>query len=209
MRFTRGTNSAKWTSYFGADPNYGDLYQNSAAAPQFPKRPARRWYWVPSSPVGSRYPNGFSGGLYGDLILSILNTFKLKCAYITNLIKCGLNSPDGNNYRGIDSYQPSCVNRCYRQYLEREIGLVGPKIIFTFGSAVTRHLRGLLRNDQASLLQQLPHPAGRRRGFSDEYYRVLYFWLVLRRLVRCRIVDEHRTRELAELFLESYVDSGR
>jgi uracil-DNA glycosylase len=112
-------------------------------------------------------------------------TFRLENVYITNLVKCGLNNSDGK-YKGIVDYDPNCVANCYQHFLSKEIEILKPSVVFAMGSAVHSWLISLL--GESISIQQLPHPAGRRRGFRDEHYKVLYYWLVLARLHHAGII---------------------
>ncbi len=79
---------------------------------------------------------------------------------------------------------------------------MNPKVVFAVGSAVAdwvSHLTG-----GKSFIQQLPHPAGRRRGFRDEHYKVLYFWLTVHALHKAGVVPVEEGSQLARTFLEEY-----
>jgi hypothetical protein len=194
-----------------------DLYHAPIPCHSFLKRPAQKWYWIirdhPQRDVRGQvqypYPHNFCGGLYGELILSILLTFRLNNAYVTNLVKCGMNAPDGRSPPpGINAFNPGCVSNCYKQFLKKEIAILKPKVIFAFGSAVRDRIDGLWRASpverlNAPVIQVLPHPARRRSGFSDEYYRVLYFWLIVRGLIRAAIINMQEAQELARVYLQN------
>ena len=77
--------------------------------------------------------------------------------------------------------------------------MLKPLVIFAVGSAVEDWLRYFLADSY--FIQQLPHPAGRRRGFRDEHYRVLYFWLVAKALHKAGILGISECKELAETFI--------
>jgi uracil-DNA glycosylase len=120
---------------------------------------------------------------------------------MTNLVKCGLND-DKNHFRGISHYNTDCIKNCYNTILKREIDIHQPSVIFAVGSTVEWWLKQFL--PKGPLIQQLPHPAGRRRGFRDEHYKVLYFWLVVHALFRVGILKEAEITPFANLFLNNY-----
>lgn len=164
------------------------------------KRPAKSWYWVHDDHEQIIFPDGFKGGTYGGFVLSAIITFKLENVYITNLVKCGMNNSAGQ-FKGIDHFQEKCVQNCYDIFLAREIEFMNPTIIFAVGSSVESKIKYLA--GESRYIQQLPHPAGRRRGFRDEYYKVLYFWLITQSLHKTGIINTEEAKELAEMFVTS------
>jgi hypothetical protein len=167
----------------------------------YAKHPTKEWYWIHEDQDPIKYPSMFSGGQYGGFVLSAILTFKLANVYITNLVKCGLNNRKGE-FRGIGYYRDDCVKNCYEKVLSKELAIIKPKIVFAVGSAVEDWLLYLAKD--VSILQQLPHPAGRRRGFRDEHYKALYFWLTVRALHKAGIVSIEEGSQLARTFLEQY-----
>ncbi len=168
------------------------------------KRPSKFWYWIPHNEQLTGYPQRFTGGEYGRFVLSAILTFKLANVYITNLVKCSLNNKEGR-FRGLSSFKAETVKNCYSRFLEREISMVNPAVIFAVGSAVERWVKWFIRDSY--YVQQLPHPAGRRRGFRDEHYKAIYFWGVTRALHKARIINTDEGAELARLYLDRYDDS--
>jgi hypothetical protein len=110
------------------------------------KKPAQLWYWIHKHQDHAIYPTHFARGEYGLLFKSIVFTFRLKNAYLTNLVKCGLNNPDGA-FKGFKEYDPSAVETCYENFLAKEIQLLQPKIIFCFGANVYDYLWYKYEND--------------------------------------------------------------
>jgi hypothetical protein len=119
--------------------NYGNLYQ-SVRSGNHNKRPPRRWYWVHGTHPCRGYPDSFKGGVYGELIRSIILTFRLSNAYVTNLIKRGMNDPSGDRFKGVDAFPDACIKTCYDRFLSREIQELQPRVIFAFGSKVEHRL---------------------------------------------------------------------
>lgn len=159
----------------------------------YKKKPAKEWYWIHKIQEKYMYPEEFSGGRYGTLINSIIFTFKLKNAYISNFVKCGLNN-ENNNFKGIQEYDERCLKNCFDNFLIREMEILRPKIVFCFGSNVENKLYEIYPNDYPFRVCVLPHPAGRRRGFKNDYYRHLYFTRILEGLYLAGII----TREAAK-----------
>lgn len=103
-------------------------------------------------------------------------------------MKCGLNN-DKNGYKGINEYNWECLQTCVENILVKEIQVIQPKVIFTFGSEVENKFRSLAYpgKDYPFIVIGLPHPAGRRRGFKDEYFRHLYFTRILEGLYKAGV----------------------
>lgn len=164
------------------------------------KKPTKDWYWVHDKQDRQSYPQEFKGGRYGSLFNSIIFTFELKNAYLTNLVKCGLNSPD-NRYKGIKEYDYNCLQTCVKNILLKEIDILQPKIVFCFGSNVESYFEDLYPDDYPFLVVGLPHPAGQRRGFKNEFYRHLYFTRILEGLFLAGIMTLSEAKDKFETFL--------
>ena len=144
------------------------------------KHPSKDWYWIHKDWDSSiEYPKGFKGGVYGDFVWSAVLTFKLTNVYVTNLVKCGLNNAKGE-FKGLASFKNKTVETCYTNFLSEEISIIKPKIIFAVGSNVEWWVNHFVKDKY--FVQQLPHPAGQRRGFRDDHYKAIYFWEVVRAL---------------------------
>jgi len=165
------------------------------------KRPTREWYWIHRERAPTRFPDHFKGRTYGDFVLSAICTFRLKNAYVTNLVKCGLNTGDGNEFRGFESFQPKCISTCVDRYLQREIEILQPHAVFAVGAKVYKQVR---KTFDTLPLYHLPHPAGGRRGFKDSYFRVLYFWLIVLALRQQGVIEEVEAEELGRRFVRDY-----
>lgn len=163
------------------------------------KKPTKEWYWVHGKQKSLKYPQEFKGAKYGSLFNSIIFTFKLKNAYLTNFIKCGLNN-EKNKYKGIDSYDPKCLKTCYENILYTEIDALKPKVIFCFGSKVETYLKKFYSDESVSVIG-LPHPAGQRRGFKDTFYRHLYFSKIMEGLYKSGIIGIEEARDKIKYFL--------
>jgi len=165
------------------------------------KHPSKDWYWIHEDQEQIYYPEGFKGGEYGRFVLSAISTFRLANVYITNLVKCGMNNGEGW-FKGLSSYRDETVSNCYSNFLEKEISLLNPKIILAMGSAVEDWIKWFVKDSY--YVEQLPHPAGRRRGFRDEHYRAIYFWILARALHKAGIMGAAEVSKLAKTFLEKF-----
>jgi hypothetical protein len=181
--------------------DYG-IYEE-AECDTFRKRPTRQWSWVHADQKEVRFPTSFQGREYGGLFLSIMFTFRLKNAYITNLVKCGMNSEDGQQYQpGLQAFSLACVETCKERYLRRELEALRPKLVLTLGSDVHGQILSLIGDNIPAC--QLPHPARGRAGFKHSYFRVLYFWLIALGLQRAGIIQRDEANELARTFVRDY-----
>lgn len=165
------------------------------------KHPSKDWYWIHEDQEPISYPVGFRGGEYGRFVLSAITTFRLANVYITNLVKCGLNNDEGY-FKCLSSYREKTISHCYANFLEKEISILKPEIIFAVGSAVEEWMKRFVKDRYH--VQQLPHPAGRRRGFRDDHYRAVYFWIVVEALYSACIIDIMTGSELSKTFLERF-----
>lgn len=136
---------------------------------------------------------------YGELVESAILTFKLKNAYLTNLVKCGLND-ENNHYKGIGSINEECIKNCVNEYLINEIEIVKPNVIFTFGSNAYKYTDKFL-GDKYKIVG-LPHPAGAQRGFKNEYYNVLYFCMMSKWLYKTGVINKEYYDKMMELFVK-------
>ena len=166
----------------------------------YKKWPSVEWYWIHDKQEKCIYPDYFKGAEYGRLFNSIIFTFELKNAYLTNFVKCGLNNKDGF-YRGINEYNQDCIKNCFNKYFLKEINLLKPKIVFCFGSNPEKYLWNLYPEEYVFMVIGLPHPAGHRRGFKNEFYRHLYFNMILEGLYNSGIYSLDETIKKYELFL--------
>jgi hypothetical protein len=169
------------------------------------KKPSKQWYWVHNEQEKYSYPEKFKGRKYGKLFNSLIFTFKLKNAYLTNLIKCGLNNDD-DGYKGIDNYNNECINTCFESFLNKEIAILKPKVIFCFGSSVLKRFKSLYK--LPAIVIGLPHPAGAQRGFKNEFYRHLYFSMILEGLFKANIYTSEEACRKYDEFLKLAPGNG-
>ena len=98
----------------------------------------------------------FEKGKYDGLFNSIVFTFKLENAYLTNLVKCGLNKDNKHKTISQGEYEEKCIETCFGNVLLKEIEALKPKVVFCFGSNVNRIFLEKYKKGTTILL---PHPA--------------------------------------------------
>jgi len=170
----------------------------------FTKKPTKEWYWVHSKQKRIEFPKAFQGGEYGSLFNSIIFTFKLKRAYLTNIVKCGMNNAK-NEYKGTNDYQQSCIKNCCDRYLSKEIEILDPKVIFCFGNNAENRVRALLK-DKDTVIIGLPHPARQKAGFKNVYYKHLYYTRLLQGLWAGKIYTIDEAGDKFKEFLKNYMN---
>jgi hypothetical protein len=175
----------------------------------YKKRPTTLWYWVHKEQKSFSYPEEFQGGTYGTLFNSIIFTFKLRNAYLTNLIKCGLNNSE-DNYKRIEDYNPESIKTCYENFLLKEIEIIKPKVIFCFGSKVYNFLWSRYSNDSFPwVVISLPHPARGQSGFSHNLFRHSYYSMILEGLYEGGIITiSEAEKKYGEFLTLSNRDKG-
>ena len=135
----------------------------------FKKMPTTEWYWIHKQfkdrPV---YPEYFSQGNYDNKMHSIINTFKLKNAYVTDIIKCGIIDDLTGEFIDTDQYTEECKNECIQNIFLNEVEILNPKVIFVFGKR-TGHLIKNYTNLDKNLVIELPHPG--RGNHSSKYFK--------------------------------------
>ncbi|WCK54167.1 uracil-DNA glycosylase family protein [Aneurinibacillus sp. Ricciae_BoGa-3] len=160
------------------------------------KMPVKEWYWIHRDRTYKEFPQHFEGKHYGNLVLSIINTFKLKNAYVTNLVKCGLNNDQGE-FKGIEYYPSECIHNCFNNFLKQEIEIVQPEVIFAFSKNVHKWVKNLMPHQH---VYYLPHPAGRTK---NKVRKMFYFWEVAQGLYNASIIGEEEIGELAIKYISN------
>ena len=145
------------------------------------KFPAQQWYWIHKNGRKAEetyYPKCFKQGEYGVLVAGLIRMFKLGNAYMTNLVKCGMNLPDGNGYLPTSDYNEGCITKCIENVLQKEIEiLTGHKskelLVFAFGIEVNHLINSYLRKTGIKFkICLLPHPANR---MANDYRKYVLF----------------------------------
>ena len=109
-----------------------------------------------------------------------------------------MNHTDGN-FKGLGFYNGKCVVNCFNHFLKEEIRIINPKVVFCFGSMVLNNFNHRFKSETIKVIG-LPHPAGRRKGFKDEYYRHLYFTKIVEGLYEACIYSMKEAKEKFEVF---------
>jgi hypothetical protein len=183
---------------------YGNLY-GKAVAVGGGKRPAQKWYWLHDGyNEGDTldYPKYYRQGCYGDLVASLIKTFRLRNAYMTNFVKCAMNDADAKHYLGTTFYQEACISNCFNNVLLKEIEILTNHfqqelVVFAFSQRV-RDLVQCYFSTVDGLKYSLclmPHPASR---LANEYRKYVIFGKVYKTLSNKGINCESALKEFRE-----------
>lgn len=178
---------------------YGTLYQDQPIKNK--KYPAQQWYWINKNGYikdDCVYPKYYKQLNYGGLIASLIKTFKLGNAYMTNVIKCSMNTEDGQKSLGTYYYHNDCIKTCVNNILTEEVNILignnSPKklIIFAFGKQVYNlAINYLIPNPKLKEIEcqlcLLPHPASR---LSNDHRKYVIFGKVYK-LLHLNGIDCH------------------
>lgn len=180
------------------------------------KHPAKVWWWADGKTTteSATYPDGFSSRKYGELFNSFVHTFKLKNAYMTNLVKCGmLKNSDDSKYGNLDKFPSECKNNCFENIFLEEVERLKPKVIFTLSSKVYNYLTANKRLNEIKGVKgcesldivALPHPARCRQGFTNEFYRTLWYCRTLEGMINAGIItDKEEQHEYWDKYVDAY-----
>lgn len=118
--------------------NY-EIYEECANG----KFPTKTWYWIHrkmQKPSDINTDEYLKQGKYGEMVYSLICKYKLANAYLTNVIKCGLNGHKNgkDDYLGTVWYKDECKNKCLNEIFSKEIETLiegyDQLKIFAFGS---------------------------------------------------------------------------
>lgn len=151
------------------------------------KYPTNTWYWIhnkkrPIIDMQSDFESYLKQGYYGEMVYALVCKYKLANAYLTNVIKCGMNKrttkKDGSfedGYIGTWWYHDDCKRTCINSILNQEIVKLtkgyDKLVVFAFGNNAYWLANDYFRThdlDVTVRLFKLPHPAGR---LSNDYRR--------------------------------------
>lgn len=144
--------------------------------PTYNKRPAKRWYWVSDDchkinfAGKNKHIDSFSSKYYNGMVYSLIDLFKLGNAYVTNVVKCGMNNNNGDGYLDTSQYNPECIKSCLEKILKEEIKALTnqgqkPLIIFAFGTRTYKLINEAMDLPSFSSIKpnttliEMPHPA--------------------------------------------------
>lgn len=177
---------------------YDELYGEKVEG-EYDKHPAKKWYWLHDgykNGVSLDYPKYYRQGCYAELIASIIKSFRLRNAYMTNFVKCGMTDDGGKHYLGTAYYKTKCINTCFNNVLLEEIkiltdGFRQKLIVFAFSQRVYGLAQDYLGKvdalrDRYSLCL-MPHPASR---LANDYRKYVIFGKVYKTLRNIGIACE-------------------
>ena len=164
---------------------YGNQYEEHVG-----KCPAQKWYWLRdgNSEADFSYPKYYKQGYYGDLIASLIKTFRLGNAYMTNFVKCAMNDADGKHYLGTAEYKEECIENCFKKILLKEIEILTNNfqkdlVVFAFSRRVYNLVQQYFNPEEhlmgKCLLCLMPHPASR---LANDYRKYVLFGKVFKTL---------------------------
>lgn len=173
------------------DANYGDDgFNKPTKLPEDGGRlPCNWWYFINGQDSCKNedfiYPNWFVQKEYGWMIYSVIRTFNIANAYVTNMVKCGIGNL--NSYLTTDKYNPDIVKKCIETHLQREINALRggdsdkQVTIFAFGQNVYDKLDQFKWILGKCDIHILPHPANR---LANDYRKYVLFGKILRGLLQ-------------------------
>ena len=147
------------------------------------KYPTNAWYWIHGKKElldSNDIDNYLKQGLYGDMVYALLNYYKLSNAYLTNIIKCGMNNKSSfedeeeayknEKYLGTELYKEQCKKICVTNILANEIKCLTNnsnklKVIAFGGNSYSIAKEFFQYSDDETIselniqLVQLPHPS--------------------------------------------------
>ena len=170
----------------GIDKNDSDKFDKGNAPKRYVKT---RWHWIESQYGEPNeefiFPNHFDG--YGRMVYSVIRTFKMANAYVTNMVKCGMT--DGKNYLTTNVYPEGIVENCVGNFLQNELkdlckGGTQKPIVFAFGDRAYSHVKELLNREfQGVEPVLLPHPSP-KNPLSKEDRQYILFGKILHALFK-------------------------
>lgn len=180
---------------------YGELFEKEAIKyGKSNKYPAKKWYWVHGGydKEDCIYPKSYKQGCYGELIACLIKSFKLANAYMTNIVKCGMNTDDGKKYLGTEYYHEECIKNCINNVLKKEIEILNAKkeklIIFAFSKRVYNLAVQYLDIGNYEICL-MPHPASR---LANDYRKYVLFGKVYKTLKNNHCNCEEALKEFLE-----------
>ncbi len=139
------------------------------------KKPAHNWYWIHEDWTNLFKENKFNDsryyGLksYGKMVASLIYQYKLANAYLTNIVKCGMNSFYFNGketpkekFLNLYDYKEKCIEICINSILVKEIEALRNNrklIIFAFGNRTYQTVRKYFNDNNKYEIVKMPHPA--------------------------------------------------
>ena len=123
-----------------------------------------------------------------------------------------LKDSDHNEYGNLDKFPSECKNNCFENIFLKEVEALKPKVIFTLSSKVYNYLTADKRLNKIKGVKgcesldivALPHPARCRQGFTNEFYRTLWYCRTLEGMINAGIITD---KEEQHKYWDKYVDA--
>jgi hypothetical protein len=191
--------------------NHRDPNRYHKSVQGYPKWFVKNWYWVMPNLNQPEYPEHFEFRKYEQFVFSVMHTFKLSEVYITNCIKCGLGSEDLKGFENSSKYNPMCAENCMTNFLEKEIEIFKPNIIFAMGVNVYYWLTMYNYGSPAITIQkkwesifivQLLHPGPQNQlHYTPEKYKKMQFMMIAASLFKAGVISQDELRELYRKYI--------
>ena len=180
--------------------NPGSYESENYGSPNLPpekgtRYPCKWWDWVNGQDSRNnedfKYPNWFMQKEYGWMTYSVINTFQIANAYITNMVKCGACNGNGK-FVTTDKYNSEIIEKCLSKHLKREISALrgGDNnqlvTVFAFGQNAYGTLKANMKILGECRIYQLPHPANH---LANDYRKYVLFGKILRGLLQTDFYD--------------------
>lgn len=180
--------------------NPGSYESENYGSPKLPpekgtRYPCKWWYWINGQDSRNnedfKYPNWFTQKEYGWMIYSMINTFQIANAYITNMVKCGACNGQ-SKFVTTDRYNSKIIKKCLSKHLAREISALRGDdnnqlvTVFAFGQNVYDTLKDNVEKLGKCKIYLLPHPANH---LANDYRKYVLFGKLLRGLLQTNFYD--------------------
>ena len=172
--------------------NYGSPVSPPAKGTRYP---CKWWYWINGQDSHNnddfKYPKWFTQKEYGWMIYSVINTFQISNAYITNMVKCGACNGQ-SKFVTTDRYNPEIIEKCLSKHLTREISALRGDdhnqlvTVFAFGQNVYDTLKSNIEKLGKCKIYLLPHPANH---LANDYRKYVLFGKILHGLLQSDFYD--------------------
>lgn len=133
---------------------------------------------------------------YNALLFSVICLFKLKNAYVTNLVKCAKRNPtkEAMEYTEL-------ADICWNKFFDEELKIVQPKVVFAFGGPAYDEIKKRIdvsdesKSRPSFSLIKLRHPAN--FPLAAPFIRRLYFWGIMDGLICSEVIQPVEYKDYA------------
>ena len=164
----------------------GSSYKNGDLQPCEGVRkrpPVNHYYWSPAPLVDWPEASDLKRRQYGPYFAFLIARFGLGNTYITNAVKCG-KTVDGkfspyNFPKRLETADTKILKNCAENYLNKELEILKPRLVFTFGGKATDAFNLIRRSADTGEGPPIPHarrllhPAARVSNFFDRNNRLI------------------------------------